>query len=79
MTESLRILGVGKGRYKEITSASSTIPRLRRGDVAGVMRNITRDFKQKKYIISGLLTDQIYADDCLFADPTISFRGAQTC
>ena len=49
---------------------------LRRGDVAGLLRTLRRDFLENSYFVTGVLDNaQIYSPDCLFADPTISFRG----
>lgn len=78
LTESLRLLGVGKERYREVAAvAPKKVTRLWRGDISGVMREIKRDFNQNQYIISGIISDKIYDPDCLFADPTISFRGLE--
>jgi hypothetical protein len=67
-------------RTKEYREAAATAPAaapLPRGDVDGVLRELHADF-QRQYFVSGLVTDAIYAEDCLFADPTVSFRGAGT-
>eukprot|EP00798_Chlamydomonas_sp_ICE-L_P006459 gene6459-3092_t len=76
LTESLRLLGVGKDRYEDVVAtAPKKVTRLWPGDVWGVMREISKDFKQNKYIITGIISDKIYDPDCLFADPTIAFNG----
>eukprot|EP00197_Chlamydomonas_leiostraca_P006690 CAMPEP_0202873472 /NCGR_PEP_ID=MMETSP1391-20130828/23316_1 /ASSEMBLY_ACC=CAM_ASM_000867 /TAXON_ID=1034604 /ORGANISM="Chlamydomonas leiostraca, Strain SAG 11-49" /LENGTH=181 /DNA_ID=CAMNT_0049554695 /DNA_START=156 /DNA_END=701 /DNA_ORIENTATION=- len=74
MTEGLRVLGVGRKEYEDIVSTAPPPKPLRKGDVAGVMRCITADFKQG-YIVTGIISDQAYDDDCFFADPTVSFSG----
>ncbi|KAG2449314.1 hypothetical protein HYH02_005469 [Chlamydomonas schloesseri] len=74
LTEGLRVLGVGKDRYVEVAAAPSRTPPVRRGDVAGLMRRLTADFKQA-YFVTGVLDDSIYAPDCYFADPTVAFSG----
>lgn len=52
LTESLRVLGVGKKQYEEVIESSAPVKRLRRGDVNGVIRGIKKDFAQG-YIITG--------------------------
>ncbi|PNW78100.1 hypothetical protein CHLRE_10g464250v5 [Chlamydomonas reinhardtii] len=74
LTEALRVLGVGKERYVEVAAAPSRAAPVRRGDVAGLMRRLTADFKQA-YFVTGVLDDSIYEPDCYFADPTVAFRG----
>ncbi|KAG2433404.1 hypothetical protein HXX76_008462 [Chlamydomonas incerta] len=74
LTEALRVLGVGKERYVEVAAAPSRTPPVRRGDVAGLMRRLTADFKQA-YFVTGVLDDSIYDPDCFFADPTVAFSG----
>lgn len=49
---------------------------LRRGDVAGVLR-LLRDDYARQYFVTAAVTDEIYDEDCLYADPTISFRGRE--
>ena len=49
---------------------------LRRGDVASLLRTLRRDFLDNSYFVTGVLDNaEIYSPDCLFADPTIRFRG----
>lgn len=65
-------------RALEYEAASSSPPSktLRRGDVAGVLRELRRDYA-RQYFVTALVTDAIYDPGCYFADPTVSFRGAQ--
>ncbi|EFN56530.1 hypothetical protein CHLNCDRAFT_144158 [Chlorella variabilis] len=60
----------------EYEAASSSPPSktLRRGDVAGVLRELRRDYA-RQYFVTALVTDAIYDPGCYFADPTVSFRG----
>ncbi|PNH11130.1 hypothetical protein TSOC_002059 [Tetrabaena socialis] len=74
LTETLRLLGVGRDRYAAVAAAPRRNPALRRGDVAGLMRRVTADFKQA-YFVTGVLDDSIYEPDCYFADPTVAFTG----
>lgn len=61
--------------YEEAAAASHDAAPLPRGDVDGVLQELRADFG-RQYFVSGLVTDALYAEDCLFADPTVSFRGA---
>ncbi|GIL87599.1 hypothetical protein Vretimale_14712 [Volvox reticuliferus] len=74
MTETLRLLGVGRDRYQAVAATPPKNRPLRHGDVAGLMRRITADFKQA-YLVTGVLDDSIYDPDCFFADPTVAFSG----
>ncbi|PRW51066.1 hypothetical protein C2E21_5369 [Chlorella sorokiniana] len=81
MTEGLRLAGVGADDYRAATTAATSPARaggraLRRGDVAGLLRTLRRDYTENSYFVTGVLDNaEIYSPDCLFADPTISFRG----
>lgn len=61
--------------YERTAAAAPPSRPLRRGDVAGVMKAIRRDYG-REYFVTGVLTDAIYDDNCRFADPTVSFQGA---
>lgn len=68
--------------YQSVTAAdskgTSAGRALRRGDVAGLLRTLRRDYQENAYFVTGQLDNaEIYSPDCLFADPTISFRGAR--
>jgi hypothetical protein len=75
-TEGLRLAGVGGNRPAVSVPPGPTAP-LPRRDVAGVMRLIREDFKKRAYFVTGVLSDAVYDTDCLFADPTISFKGRE--
>lgn len=75
LTEGLKLAGVGSREYAATSASERAVPQLRRGDVAGLMRELRADYR-RQYFVTGLVSDAIYADDCVFADPTISFRGA---
>lgn len=53
----------------------SQVERLSPGDIVGILQLIEQDFKEKKYFITGDISDVIYADDCYFEDPTVRFSG----
>jgi hypothetical protein len=85
--QAARLLGCGGGhmhtgtppppcskvRYDEVAAVADG-RRLRRGDVAGVMRRLKGDFANA-YFVTGIIDGSIYAPDCFFADPTIAFSG----
>jgi len=73
MTEALRALGVGKQEYEQVLTQQPQAP-LPPGDVEGVMQRISGDFKQG-YIVTGIIDDSIYDENCFFADPTVAFSG----
>lgn len=60
-------------------TAAAALPaeqgRLRRGDVAGVLRTLRQDYERYQYFVTGVVSDAIYVEDCVFADPTVSFKG----
>lgn len=43
-------------------------------NVEDVLKIIKSDY-EKAYFVTGLFTSGIYAEDCVFEDPTIKFRG----
>lgn len=75
LTESLRLLGVGKDRFEEADAAPEQ-PRPKKGDVGAVRRRIADDFA-RAYFVVGQLDDGIYDPQCRFADPTVAFRGVR--
>ncbi|KAJ7978087.1 Nuclear transport factor 2 (NTF2) family protein [Quillaja saponaria] len=44
--------------------------------VDDVLRILTSDY-ENAYFVTGNFTSEIYADDCTFEDPTITFRGRE--
>eukprot|EP00877_Chromochloris_zofingiensis_P004561 jgi/Chrzof1/14105/Cz08g25090.t1 len=75
MTETLRLLGVGKKRYQEVAARPSR-PGVAKGDVTAIMQRISGDFEQA-YIVTGIIDDSVYDGNCFFADPTVSFSGVE--
>ncbi|XP_042066664.1 uncharacterized protein LOC121809889 isoform X1 [Salvia splendens] len=75
VTEILRLfIPAGRGRtdsvddeWNEQVSISSA------EDVLSVIRS---DY-EKAYFVTGLFTSAIYAEECIFEDPTIKFRGKE--
>ncbi|XP_039018640.1 uncharacterized protein LOC120150012 isoform X1 [Hibiscus syriacus] len=45
-------------------------------DVADVLRILKADY-ENYYFVTGNFTSAIYAEDCIFEDPTIKFRGKE--
>ncbi|GMI94185.1 hypothetical protein like AT3G04890 [Hibiscus trionum] len=45
-------------------------------DVADVLRILKADY-ENAYFVTGNFTSAIYAEDCIFEDPTIKFRGKE--
>lgn len=43
-------------------------------DIDDIITIIKSDY-ERAYFVTGLFTSEIYADDCIFEDPTIKFRG----
>ncbi|WIA38711.1 hypothetical protein OEZ86_002011 [Tetradesmus obliquus] len=74
MTESLRVLGVGKQQYQQIAVQPSPNPPLAAGDVQGVIERIQQDYQQA-YFVTGVIDDSIYDQGCTFVDPTVQFSG----
>eukprot|EP00882_Tetradesmus_deserticola_P014698 GHRQ01015639.1.p1 GENE.GHRQ01015639.1~~GHRQ01015639.1.p1 ORF type:complete len:173 (+),score=49.24 GHRQ01015639.1:681-1199(+) len=74
MTESLRVLGVGKQQYQKIEQQTNQRAPLAAGDVQGVIGRIRQDYQQA-YFVTGVIDDSIYDQDCTFIDPTVQFSG----
>ncbi|CEM11152.1 unnamed protein product [Vitrella brassicaformis CCMP3155] len=45
---------------------------------ADLVEAIREDYTQRAYFLTGDINDSLYADECVFTDPTISFKGLQT-
>ena len=43
-----------------------------------VLDGLRRDFVQNEYLWSGQITPELYDEDCIFTDPTLSFAGLAT-
>ncbi|XP_022142990.1 uncharacterized protein LOC111012984 isoform X5 [Momordica charantia] len=63
---SCRFDGVGDNQKEEFVVAGVD-------DVLDILKS---DYKNA-YFVTGIFTSEIYADDCLFEDPTIKFRGKE--
>ncbi|URE23492.1 hypothetical protein MUK42_25604 [Musa troglodytarum] len=74
VTEILRLLSPKKQRDE--AKAAEQAPSLARS-VDDVIRILRADY-DRAYFLTGEFTSDIYADDCLFEDPTINFRGTGT-
>ena len=56
-------------------------PRTRAFDTltsAMVLDGLRRDFVENEYLWSGRITPELYDEDCVFTDPTLSFTGLAT-
>ncbi|GKV40220.1 hypothetical protein SLEP1_g47889 [Rubroshorea leprosula] len=73
VTELLRLFSFSEARRVNEVSTRETDEILVSGvdDVLGVLK---ADYKNA-YFVTGVFTSTIYADDCLFEDPTIRFRA----
>ncbi|CAA7041200.1 unnamed protein product [Microthlaspi erraticum] len=75
VTELLRLFSVSssssistnKDRSNSVVTARDV------DDVMGILRS---DYGNA-YFVTGIFTSEIYSDDCIFADPTISFQGTK--
>ncbi|KAL1499330.1 hypothetical protein AB1Y20_011538 [Prymnesium parvum] len=43
-----------------------------------VLEGLRADFVEREYLWSGKITPELYDEDCVFTDPTLSFRGLAT-
>ena len=43
-----------------------------------VLQGIREDIEEREYLWSGKITDELYDEDCVFTDPTLSFEGLST-
>lgn len=46
-------------------------------DIADILAMLRLDFTERAYFVTGVISQNMYAPDCLFVDPTISFRGTE--
>ena len=56
-------------------------PRTRAFDTltsAMVLDGLRRDFVENEYLWSGRITPELYDEDCVFTDPTLTFSGLST-
>ncbi|XP_031488853.1 uncharacterized protein LOC116256587 isoform X2 [Nymphaea colorata] len=73
VTELLRILSWRSPRSNE-TAKQPSDERLSVRDIEDLVAIIESDY-QRAYFLTGNFTSTIYAEDCLFEDPTIKFSG----
>ena len=43
-----------------------------------VLDGLRRDFVENEYLWSGRITPELYDEDCVFTDPTLTFSGLST-
>ena len=82
--------GATKGLVSSLTAlvnaigrkdASMVPPRIRAVatlDVKAVLEGLRGDFVEREYLWSGQITPELYAEECVFTDPTLSFSGLDT-
>jgi hypothetical protein len=46
-------------------------------NIADILEMLRLDFTERAYFVTGVISQNMYAPDCLFVDPTISFRGTE--
>ncbi|GLT33003.1 hypothetical protein SLA2020_293670 [Shorea laevis] len=75
VTELLRLFSLSEDRRLDDVSTGEKGEILASGadDVLGILN---ADYKNA-YFVTGVFTSTIYADDCIFEDPTIRFPGKQ--
>ncbi|WOL15217.1 hypothetical protein Cni_G23998 [Canna indica] len=71
VTELLRVLSPKKQR--DVSRTSEHVPSSA-SSADDVLRILRADY-HRAYFLTGDFTSDIYAEDCLFEDPTIKFRG----
>ena len=47
-------------------------------DGAELLEGLRADFEENEYLWSGKITAELYDEDCVFTDPTLSFTGLAT-
>ena len=47
-------------------------------DGAELLEGLRADFEENEYLWSGKITTELYDEDCVFTDPTLSFTGLAT-
>ncbi|XP_043698138.1 uncharacterized protein LOC122648899 [Telopea speciosissima] len=72
VTEILRLFSSGKERLDGTKYTQGDEPSI--SDIDDVIVVLKSDY-DKAYFVTGNFTPTIYADDCIFEDPTIKFRG----
>ncbi|KAL3750328.1 hypothetical protein ACJRO7_011340 [Eucalyptus globulus] len=73
VTEILRVLSPAKDGSSESVSDDEK-DGVSASSIDDVVMILTSDY-EKAYFVTGVFTSAIYAEDCVFEDPTIRFRG----
>lgn len=71
-TEVLRLFG----RNPPPNGLAPSVPVPAPSSMAEFVVQLEEDFR-RAYFVTGDLADELYASDCVFADPTISFQGLE--
>ncbi|GAB4835978.1 hypothetical protein Ancab_000897 [Ancistrocladus abbreviatus] len=72
VTEVLRLFSSSSNRVNTVNFGQEDAPLI--SGIEDVMNIVKSDY-QNAYFVTGIFTSSIYADDCIFEDPTIKFRG----
>ncbi|KAL8166417.1 hypothetical protein V2J09_007916 [Rumex salicifolius] len=72
ITEVLRLLSPSNSSVEKANQENEVLV----SGVDDVLDIIKLDY-EKAYFLTGIFTSAMYADDCLFEDPTIKFRGTE--
>lgn len=75
VTEILRLLSIGNDKRMDVV-VSGREDELSVSGVDDILDILKADY-DNAYFVTGIFSSSIYADDCLFEDPTIKFRGTQ--
>ncbi|CAN7003043.1 unnamed protein product [Brassica rapa subsp. trilocularis] len=77
VTEVLRLFSVASSPSTTIrTNKDKSYYEDNARDIDDVMEVLRSDYGNA-YFVTGIFTTEIYSDDCIFADPTISFQGTE--
>lgn len=76
VTEVLRLFSVASSPSSIRTNKDKSDSEVTARDVDDVMEVLRSDYGNA-YFVTGIFTAEIYSDDCIFEDPTISFQGTE--
>nr|VDD47349.1 unnamed protein product [Brassica oleracea] len=77
VTEVLRLFSVASSPSSSVrTNKDKSDSEVTARDVDDVMEILRSDYGNA-YFVTGIFTTEIYSDDCIFEDPTISFQGTE--
>lgn len=78
VTEVLRLFSVASSPSSSSirTNKDKSDSEVTARDVEDVMEVLRSDYGNA-YFVTGIFTTEIYSDDCIFEDPTISFQGTE--